>query len=239
MLIYFKVCYWPSFDKGLNKHHLLRVLLNWQGKFEFLAALKHLIKGIEILHLESEVDLLNEGPLQRRVADGYFVWRGYEGGKIADEEKDIDISFDIGINIRVPHLHCYFLSFVFGLVDLAHWTWGDWGGIEVVEDLAYLFTVGLTEILLGGFVWVVWRLLSEILEFGGELWADYISSMAEVLESFDEDNSWAFDGFHKEIHPVVFSPFEKYQRREEEGGDEKDQKLKESYHIAETTPDHR
>jgi hypothetical protein len=36
---------------------------------------------------------------------------------------------------------------------------------------------------------VVWRLLSEILEFGGELWAYYISSMAEVLESFDEDNS--------------------------------------------------
>lgn len=86
---------------------------------------------------------------------------------------------------------------------------------------------------------MVWRLLSEILEFGGELWADYISSMAEVLESFDEDNSRAFDGFHKEVHPVVLSPFEKHQRREEERGDEKDQKLKESYHIAETAPDHR
>ena len=36
---------------------------------------------------------------------------------------------------------------------------------------------------------MVWSLLSEVLEFGGKLWADYISSMAKILESFDEDNS--------------------------------------------------
>lgn len=86
---------------------------------------------------------------------------------------------------------------------------------------------------------MVWGLLSEILEFRGKLWTDYISSMAEVLESFDEDYSWAFNGFHKEIHPVIFSAFKQHQGWKEERRHEKDQKLKESHHIAKTTPDHR
>jgi hypothetical protein len=60
--------------------------------------------------------------------------------------------------------------------------------------------------------------------------------MTEILKSFNKNNSGPFDGFDKDISPVVLGSFEEEQWEEQDGRRKYDQQVKEPDDMYQCSP---
>jgi hypothetical protein len=74
-------------------------------------------------------------------------------------------------------------------------------------------------------------------ELLSHFWSDDISSMTEVLESFNPDNSGPFDGRDEEVEPEILSFLEEQQGETADGGNEDDPELNEPDDVPEDIND--
>lgn len=77
-----------------------------------------------------------------------------------------------------------------------------------------------------------WRVFSQVLKFVSQLRSDYVSAVAQVLKSFDENHSSSFDWLDKEVHPKGFSVIKQKKREGEYGRRKVDDQLKKSDDVA-------
>lgn len=117
---FFIVSHGYSLDEGLDQHSVLGVLLEGKREVNIMAFLKHPIESVEILHLESEIDLLSQSSLKRRLAYGdLHRWRE-ERGEITQKKHKVHVSLNIFIHVWVTHFYCHLFPLVFCTVDLAY-----------------------------------------------------------------------------------------------------------------------
>ena len=62
--------------------------------------------------------------------------------------------------------------------------------------------------------------LSKVFDLVGKFWSYHISSMREILKSFDEDHSCSFNRFDEMLHPDGLSRLKEEEGRKQDRGHE-------------------
>lgn len=82
--------------------------------------LEVIVEFIEVSHLEGEIDLFGQGPLEGHFADRKVHAGREKRGQVAEEKEKVDVSNYVLVDVRMAHLYGHLLSLVLGHVDLAH-----------------------------------------------------------------------------------------------------------------------
>lgn len=237
MSVGFIVSHWNSINKLLHQYLLLCTLCIRWGEVNIFSALEHLSEFVEISHLESKVDLLSQSLFQRCLTDwDLHGWRD-KRCQVTHEEKQVYISFNMFIHIRVSNLHGYFFTFVFGTINLTYWSRSYGNRIKLFKNVFYLAAIWFLEVLFCGLKGMGWSIFSQVFELVCHIWTYNISPVTEILKSFDKDHSRALDSLHKELKPIILCFFKEKKRREYNGRCENHQQLKEPESMYDTWPD--
>jgi hypothetical protein len=208
MYIFLEVSYWNSIDETFNQNRISCLILESLRKHHTFITSKMSIKGIQIFLLDVEINLVDERLLQGFFSNGNFIGFGEEGQEPTYSEKNVHISLDVLIDIRMADLYRYFPSFVVGFVDLTYGSRSYRFRIEIGKDFIDFFTVTEFEVLFGLFEAMLWGILPQMGKSFSHFRSNYISPMAKILKSLNPNNSGPFNSTDEHIEPYLLCSFE-------------------------------
>ena len=141
----------------------------------------------------------------------------------------------MAVNTRMSDLDCNFLTFVNSLINLTNRAWSQRSRIKFFEDLIYLFSIHYFEIFFRFFERMLWSIFSKMNELLSHFWADYISSMAHILESLNPDYTCQLYWFNKQIHPYISRFLEAVERGKQDYRSKYDDQLEKPQYVSHNT----
>lgn len=144
--------------------------------------------------------------LQRVHSDGYLKLLRKLGEETTESKQQVDILLKILCCEGMPDLHSHVLPMQSCPINLRDRTRSYWLSLEVLKDLVNGLSVHSFYRLFRTFQLMHRRTFPQHYELFGHVFADYISTVTQVLKSFDPHKSCPFYAPKKDIEPVVLRP---------------------------------
>ena len=110
------------------------------------------------------------------------------------KEQNIDITFDVFLNVRVSYFKGYLFPLELCFVHLTNRAWCYSFMVKLIKHLINIDTINPFENFFGLLLRMGRRVLPQTREFRSHFRSNNVSSMAKVLESFYPDNTCILNG---------------------------------------------
>ncbi len=138
--------------------------------------------------------MIDENFFQRMIIDWNLEFFRDLWKYSAEKEQNIDITFDVFLNVRVSYFKGYLFPLELCFVHLTNRAWCYSFMVKLIKHLINIDTINPFENFFGLLLRMGRRVLPQTREFRSHFRSNNVSSMAKVLESFYPDNTCILNG---------------------------------------------